>query len=86
MSRFVGHDVVVDVVTQNVDDLHERAGVKGVQHLHGCRLRCAAATAGNPASEFSSVLSVNPVARLAFISVALLGMMKDTASSCFSRL
>ena len=26
---------VVHVVTQNVDDLHERAGSSGVIHLHG---------------------------------------------------
>jgi NAD-dependent deacetylase len=29
----------VDVVTQNVDDLHERAGSKNVVHLHGRLLR-----------------------------------------------
>ena len=28
-----GH--AVEVVTQNVDDLHERAGSRGVVHLHG---------------------------------------------------
>ena len=32
-----GH--VVDVVTQNVDDLHERAGSTHVEHLHGRLLR-----------------------------------------------
>lgn len=31
LSRFTGHDVRVDVVTQNVDDLHERAGATEVQ-------------------------------------------------------
>ena len=43
-----GHDAIaalarrgyrVDVVTQNVDDLHERAGSRGVAHLHGELLR-----------------------------------------------
>ena len=29
----MGHQV--DVITQNVDDLHERAGVSNVLHLHG---------------------------------------------------
>jgi NAD-dependent deacetylase len=35
------------VVTQNVDDLHERAGSRGVVHLHGSLFapRCAAAAA-----------------------------------------
>lgn len=33
----------VTVITQNVDDLHERAGSRGVQHLHGSlfAFRCA---------------------------------------------
>jgi len=30
----------VDVVTQNVDDLHERAGSKNVLHLHGELTKC----------------------------------------------
>lgn len=30
-----GREVQVDVVTQNVDNLHERAGSTGVVHLHG---------------------------------------------------
>lgn len=30
-----GHEVQVDVVTQNVDNLHERAGSASVVHLHG---------------------------------------------------
>jgi NAD-dependent deacetylase len=35
LSAISGHDIVVDIVTQNVDDLHERAGSVNVQHLHG---------------------------------------------------
>jgi NAD-dependent deacetylase len=33
---------VVTIVTQNVDDLHERAGSREVIHVHGCiwRMRC----------------------------------------------
>lgn len=31
---------VVDVVTQNIDDLHERAGSANVLHLHGELLKC----------------------------------------------
>ena len=30
-----GHQVTIDIVTQNVDDLHERAGSTKVLHLHG---------------------------------------------------
>src|SRR5690606_5105980 len=46
-----GHDVTV--VTQNVDDLHERAGSDRVLHLHGSLFasrcsRCAAAPAAEP--------------------------------------
>lgn len=36
-----GHDVTV--ITQNVDDLHERAGSKRVIHLHGSVLKARAA-------------------------------------------
>lgn len=37
-----GHEVVL--VTQNIDDLHERAGSKGVIHMHGelLKARCVA--------------------------------------------
>lgn len=35
LKALTGHEVVVDIVTQNVDDLHERAGSTNVQHLHG---------------------------------------------------
>lgn len=65
MSRFAGHDVVVDVVTQNVDDLHERAGVKEVQHLHGSLFapRCSACGqrckfAGEPPEESAALYKI----------------------------
>ncbi len=35
LKKASGHDVTVDVITQNVDNLHERAGSKHVLHLHG---------------------------------------------------
>lgn len=35
LQRLHGHEVQVNVVTQNVDNLHERAGSTGVIHLHG---------------------------------------------------
>jgi len=35
LKALTGHEVTVDIVTQNVDDLHERAGSVNVQHLHG---------------------------------------------------
>lgn len=43
----------VHVVTQNVDDLHERAGSQGVAHLHGSLfttrcIDCGAASGGEP--------------------------------------
>ena len=40
----------VDVVTQNVDDLHERAGSTRVAHLHGRLLRSRCADCGTGAS------------------------------------
>ena len=50
-----GHDVTV--VTQNVDDLHERAGSGRVLHLHGSLFasrcsQCAAAPAFEPLREY----------------------------------
>lgn len=42
------HDVTI--ITQNVDDLHERAGSKNVQHLHGeLRKVTSSANANDPA-------------------------------------
>ncbi len=44
--------VQVNVLTQNVDDLHERAGSNDVQHLHGSLFQPRCANCGRPA-EFS---------------------------------
>ena len=35
LKKVSGHDVTIDIITQNVDDLHERAGSKHVLHVHG---------------------------------------------------
>ena len=44
LRKQTGHDVQVNVITQNVDNLHERAGSTRVIHLHGSLFapRCAA--------------------------------------------
>ena len=39
------HDVIL--ITQNVDDLHERAGSRGVIHMHGELLRALCAACGH---------------------------------------
>ena len=41
LERIHGNDFLL--VTQNVDDLHERAGSKRLLHMHGelCKMRCA---------------------------------------------
>ena len=49
-------EVAIDVVTQNVDNLHERAGSMGVTHLHGSLFahrcfRCAAPVRGEDIAE-----------------------------------
>jgi NAD-dependent deacetylase len=41
----------VTVVTQNVDDLHERAGSKPVHHLHGSLFQFRCANCGTPYNE-----------------------------------
>lgn len=41
-------DRPLDVVTQNVDDLHERAGSRSVLHLHGRLLACRCFDCGRP--------------------------------------
>lgn len=38
----------VDIITQNVDDLHERAGSTNVVHLHGELLKVRSTGGGNP--------------------------------------
>jgi NAD-dependent deacetylase len=44
VGRATGNDVQFTLVTQNVDDLHERAGSEGALHVHGSLFapRCAA--------------------------------------------
>ena len=63
LSRCTGHEVRVDVVTQNVDDLHERAGATAVQHLHGSLFapRCSAC---GRTGEFAGLPPLEPVDRL----------------------
>jgi NAD-dependent deacetylase len=48
--------------TQNVDDLHERAGSRAVTHMHGelMRARCAACGRGRPWAEDLSVDTACP--------------------------
>ncbi len=43
------------VITQNVDDLHERAGATAVWHLHGDLTRCHCQTCGRPWSGVGDV-------------------------------
>ena len=63
LSRFTGHEVLVDVVTQNVDDLHERAGATDVQHLHGSLFAPRCGACGKP-GEFAGLPPLEPVDRL----------------------
>lgn len=46
----------VQVITQNIDDLHERAGSKNVLHLHG-NIRLAKSSGPNPDQKFYSILN-----------------------------
>jgi len=52
----------VTVVTQNVDDLHERAGQAGLIHMHGelGRARCTACGSGRPWREDLSTATACP--------------------------
>lgn len=63
LSRCTGHDVQVDVVTQNVDDLHERAGVTRVQHLHGSLFEPRCSVCGRP-GKLTVTPPTEPVARM----------------------
>lgn len=48
LQRAHGRHVQVNVVTQNVDDLHERAGSKPMTHLHGSLFAPRCATCERP--------------------------------------
>lgn len=63
LSRFTAHDVEVDVITQNVDDLHERAGSTEVQHLHGSLFAPRCSACGHPGPFFGPP-PPEPVARI----------------------
>ena len=63
LSRFTGQVVDVTVVTQNVDDLHERAGSTDVQHLHGSLFAPRCFACATPA-QFAAPPPAEPVARL----------------------
>ena len=43
-----GQTVTIDIVTQNVDDLHERAGCRHVLHLHGSLFAPFCCLCGHP--------------------------------------
>lgn len=63
LSALRQQPVQVDVVTQNVDDLHERAGSADVQHLHGSLFAPRCDTCGRP-GEFPKPPPEAPVARM----------------------
>jgi NAD-dependent deacetylase len=50
LQRAHGRPVQVNVVTQNVDDLHERAGSTQVVHLHGSLFAPRCATCDRPST------------------------------------
>lgn len=52
------HDFHVSIITQNVDDLHERAGSKNVLHLHGELLKARPVNADEPVVEWRKDLNV----------------------------
>ena len=51
LAAWAGH-ADVEIITQNVDDLHERGGAAAVVHMHGeiLRARCLACTAATPSA------------------------------------
>lgn len=55
------HAEKLTVITQNVDDLHERAGNVGVIHLHGCLHKPRCFACARP-YEFSSEIPAEPEA------------------------
>lgn len=58
-----GRAVSVQVVTQNVDDLHERAGTANVTHLHGSLFAPRCSDCGR-AGEFPTAPASTPVEKL----------------------
>ena len=63
IRKAAGHDVTVDVITQNVDDLHERAGTQRVAHLHGSLFAPRCFTCGKP-GEFVGPPPSEPIAAI----------------------
>ncbi len=57
LEEALGDDLLI--VTQNIDDLHERAGSRRVHHLHG-RLRAAWCTACDSRHEWTATLGDRP--------------------------
>jgi NAD-dependent deacetylase len=57
LERVLGDDLFL--VTQNIDDLHERAGSRRVQHMHG-RLRSTWCTACDDRMHWDSTLADEP--------------------------
>jgi NAD-dependent deacetylase len=51
------NDADVTVITQNVDDLHERAGSESVHHLHGSLFEFRCARCGKPYTEALPVMA-----------------------------
>jgi len=56
----------VRIITQNVDDLHERAGSTSVLHLHGQLLQVRSSLNPNEIYDWSTDLSLNDVDRQGF--------------------
>ena len=48
LEAATGHPVIVEVVTQNIDNLHERAGSLNVSHLHGSLFSPRCSKCGEP--------------------------------------
>ena len=63
ISRHSGHEVTVDLITQNVDDLHERGGSKHVLHLHGSLFAPRCYLCGRE-GQFSGPPPIEPIERI----------------------
>ncbi len=59
IAELVRHVPRLTVITQNVDDLHERAGSTGVLHLHGS-LQAARCVACGAAHAFAAAMAPEP--------------------------